>query len=362
MVFTLKPVPRKHCYQQKELDSAVKSIRSKKNILILGPDKIGKSSFLLQAGKKLKSKQFTPALFSAENCITLESYIKKNLLRLMTAYEDVFSRPNELFAFSLIELDKKISALKLSENTKNALKLLLVFQNDPKTDIEDVVKTFFEFPSLLAKETKTTPVIMIDDAHQLSSLKSGKTSLSLLFDIMQDMEYLIFVISSHSMRLEGFEQISLSPFSIDDTGKFLADNDVKLDEQALNTLHNVSGGFPFYINLFGRLIACTGKTSDASINEIVSDSLSNELHMYFSEKLKLLSPKELPILFCMAQHGVNSPSRISRLINYSQTNIRRFLSIMEEKGFVSLKERGVFEIDDPVFRRWLELQSREIQL
>jgi hypothetical protein len=357
-VFTLKPVHREHCYWQQELDSAIKSIRSKKNLLILGPDKIGKSSFLLHIQKKIGSKSLTPAIFSADNCITLESYIKKNLLSLMKAYEDIFTRPKDLFSFPIIELDKKISALKLSENTKNALKLLLVFQNDPKTDIEDVVKTFFEFPSLLAKETKTTPIIMIDDAHHLQNLKADKISLSLFFDILPELKDTLFVITSHSLKLEGFEQVILSPFSIDATKEFLAGNNVKLDEQALNTLQNVVEGFPFYINFFGRQIACTGKTNDASLNELVSDSLSNELHMYFSEKLKLLSPKELPILFCMAQHNVNTPSRISRLINYSQTNIRRFLSIMEEKGFVSLKERGVFEINDPVFRRWLEIQSR----
>jgi len=59
----------------------------------------------------------------------------------------------------------------------------------------------------------------------------------------------------------------------------------------------------------------------------------------------------------MAEHKVNTPSRISKLLNYSQTNVRRFLSIMEEKGFVVLKERGVFEIHDPVFRKWLEKQK-----
>jgi DeoR/GlpR family transcriptional regulator of sugar metabolism len=61
----------------------------------------------------------------------------------------------------------------------------------------------------------------------------------------------------------------------------------------------------------------------------------------------------------MAEHNVNTPSRISKLLDYSQTNVRRFLSIMDEKGFVTLKERGVFEINDPLFRRWLEKEARK---
>ena len=117
-------------------------------------------------------------------------------------------------------------------------------------------------------------------------------------------------------------------------------------------------GVPFYLNFFARFISMTGVNDSDSIKGMLDDFLSNELGLYFAERLKLLSPKELPIMFCMAEHKVHTPSRISKLLNYSQTNVRRFLSIMEEKGFVTLKERGVFEIHDPVFRLWLERQSR----
>ena len=61
----------------------------------------------------------------------------------------------------------------------------------------------------------------------------------------------------------------------------------------------------------------------------------------------------------MAEHDVYTPSKISKIINYSQTNIRRFLSIMEEKGFVVNTQRGVFAIIDPVFKKWIKNKVKE---
>lgn len=360
MAFTLKPVLSKYCYSQQELDSALKSIKSRKNILILGPEKMGKSSFLLQISEKLSSsKSHTQVIFSAENCITLESYIKKNLLRILEAYKDIFPDPAALISASILELDKLVSGLKISESAKQCLKLLIIFENDPKTSMDDVVKHLFTFPSILSKDLKTTAVVMIDDADLLQTLKSDKTSLSLFFDLYKSLHDTVFVLaSSRRLPIEGFTEISLKPMSIDDMRNLLKDHELELDERALTTVYNFGEGVPFYINYLGRMIQNSGKRDSHSMNELIDGSLSNELHFYFSEKLKSLSPKELPILFCMAEHGVNSPSRISKLLNYSQTNVRRFLSIMAEKGFVTLKERGVFEIHDPVFRKWLEVQSR----
>ncbi len=361
MVFTLKAVTRETCYAQPELDSALKSIKAKKNLLILAPEKFGKSSFLLYISEQLKdAKQYVPTLLSAEGCITLQSYLKKNLLKILKSSPEMFGEsPEELLSLSLLELDKRIAELNVSDDLKQSLKLLFLFEHDDKIGIEEVVRTFFSFPSLLAKETKTTPVIMVDDAELLSGMKHDKTSLSLLFEMLDAMEDPVFVFASaYALPVEGIEEIRLNPFSIDSAREFFRQGKLELDEATLSTVHNITEGVPFYLNFMARLISTQGAKDPDAVKALLDDVLSNELHLYFSEKLKLLSPKELPILFCMAEHDVNTPSRISKILNYSQTNVRRFLSIMEEKGFVTLKDRGVFEINDPIFRRWLEVQAK----
>ncbi|MFH1064081.1 MAG: hypothetical protein V1729_03305 [Candidatus Woesearchaeota archaeon] len=361
MEFTLKAVTRETCYSQHELDSAIKSVKAKKNILILAPDKFGKSSFLLKLSEKIEeTKQYLPILLSAQGCITLQAYIRKNLTKMLKVVPELFGAdPEELFSLSLIDIDKRVSALNAGDAVKQSLKLLLMFEHDSKIEIEEVVRTFFSFPSLLAKDAKKTAVIMIDDAERLSDIKSDKTSLAMIFDMFDTMEDSVWVFtSSRALPIKDIEELRLSPLSIDSARQFFKEGKLELDEATLSTIHNMTEGVPFYLNFMARLISGSGSVDSDAVKAMLDDVLGNELHLYFSERIKLLSPKELPILFCMAEHDVNTPSRISKILNYSQTNVRRFLSIMEEKGFVTLKDRGVFEINDPIFRRWLETQAK----
>jgi hypothetical protein len=320
---------------------------------------MGKSSFLLSLAAQLDPK-FVPVIFSADACLSVDAYIKRNLLNTLAAFPDLVGKaPKELFSLSIIDIDTRISSLKLSDAAKQSLKLLLVYSHDPKSDIESVIRSLFSLPALLAAESKSAAVLLIDDADSLMYLKSGEASLSIIFDELSKIDNTIFVFTSSKSLSIDAEIIDLKPFPIDSVRKFLAANKLDLNESALSTLYNLTQGHPFYLNLFCRMISHSAARDSAAINAIVEDSLDNELGLYYSERIKHLSPKELPILFCMAEHNVNTPSRISKLLDYSQTNVRRFLSIMAEKGFVTLKERGIFEINDPVFRRWLEVQSRK---
>ncbi|MBW2965460.1 hypothetical protein KY363_08440, partial [Candidatus Woesearchaeota archaeon] len=360
-MFSLQAITRERCYLQQELDRAVKSVKAKKSIIILGPEKMGKSSFMLHVSSNLPNN-FTPIIVSAEGCVTINDFVRRNLGGIFSAFSGLFGKDaKELLSLSFLDADRRISVLKLSDEAKQKLKLLLFFENDPKISLEEVIAAFFDLPKVLASEAKSAACVFVDDAHLLAGIKSDKTSLSSYLDLLKsgtDRESVFVVSSSLPMQLGGFEEIHLRPLTIDSARQLMADNALEMDEPAITTLYNITEGVPFYLNFFGRILSMSGVKDHAGIEKMVSSSLENELHMYYSEKVKLLSPKELPILFCMAEHRVNTPSRIGKLLNYSQTNVRRFLSIMEEKGFVTLKDRGVFEIHDPVFRRWLEGQSR----
>jgi len=353
-VFSLRPQADATCYSQSQLDNIIKNIKAKKNTLVLGPEKIGKSTFLLHMGSKLE-KTCSPILYTAANTIDLKSYIRHNLLSILKAYKDIFPEPKSLTTLSILELDNAIAQLKLSDTAKQSLKILLLYESDPNIKIEDVLKHLFTLPQLLSDNA----VLLIDDAELLPNIKSDKVSASYLFELLKQgsIDAPVVMASSFRQQIEGFEELSLAPLDIDNTRALIQEQGLSLDEKALTTLYNFAEGVPYYMNYFGRMMKYMGRSDSESIKSLMDDSLSNDLHFYFTEKLKTLSPKELPILFCMAEHDVNTPSRISKLLNYSQTNVRRFLSIMEEKGFVTLKERGVFIINDPVFRRWIKQRS-----
>jgi hypothetical protein len=357
--FSLQPTKGSICYFQSELDSALKAIKAKKNLLIIGHEKSGKSSFLHHIKESLVHP-FVPIIFSSDLCTDLDTYIRANICNILSAYPESFGSADDLFSLSFIELDKRFSSLKVSEKIKQVLKMLLLYTHDPKISIDEVIRDFLLLPSMIAADTKTTAVVMMDDIDSVRMLKSDRgVSDSMMGIIGKPVEHVVFVASSsRKLQLEGFNEMFLPNYSIESARKFFKDNKIELGEPALNTIYNITEGSPFYLNFFARMISKSGAKDSAAITVLLDDALDNELHIYFSERLKQLSPKELPILFCMAEHKVNTPSRISKLLDYSQTNVRRFLSIMEEKGFVTLAERGVFEIHDPVFRRWLEIQSR----
>ncbi len=364
MVFSLKPILKEQKSWQQELESVVKSLKSKKNVLIVGHEKLGKSSFLLSLHARLaQQKSFVPVLLSSERCIDLFSYVKNNLANILSCFSQSLgsSGASDIFSLSVIEIDNRISGMKISDEAKQHLKLLLFFGHDPKITIESVLSSFFELPELLAKESKSTCVFIIDDVDRLRDLKHEAVSGNFFFEWLnskQSRDSLFVLSSSIKMELSGFDELELKPLALESAREFFIESGLKLSEPALSAIYNITEGVPFYLNFMARLVSKTSANDVVAINSLFDDALSNELNMCFSEKLKLLSPKELPILICMAEHKVNTPSRISKLLNYSQTNVRRFLSIMEEKGFVTLKERGVFEIHDPVFRRWLETNSR----
>lgn len=77
------------------------------------------------------------------------------------------------------------------------------------------------------------------------------------------------------------------------------------------------------------------------------------LDLLFKERLKRLSTKELQILTCMARNNLHTPAEVAKKIDYVQTSTRRFMAIMEEKGFLELQSRGRFSIIDKELERWL---------
>lgn len=341
-MFSLLPKQRDGSFKS-AIDASLKLLKSKKSVSVLGTDKSGKSSFLFTLSETL-TDSYVPIFFSMKH--DLISYVKKNTLAVLSAFE--ITNAKEFFSLPLLELDKKLSELNLSNETLTSLKTLLLFEHDPHAVVEDVLKQLVQLPALLATTKKKTAVLLVDDADQLTGLKSEKISAEMILE-----QEGLFVITSHK-PITNFSTIELKNLDIEEVRDYATKAELKLEEATLTALYNSTLGNVYYVNYFLRQMKLTGRT----IGTVIEDSLENELGVYFNEKLKRLSPKELPILFCMAEHSVNTPSRISKLLNYSQTNVRRFLSIMEEKGFVTLRERGVFEINDPIMKKWLQSQTK----
>ncbi len=90
-----------------------------------------------------------------------------------------------------------------------------------------------------------------------------------------------------------------------------------------------------------------------------SDSSSWIFDLLFKEKLNRLSSKEKLILESMIRWGLHTPAEVSEKIDYVSTSVRRFMALMEEKGFLELRSRGYFEIMDKELEKWLKKRVRK---
>jgi DNA-binding CsgD family transcriptional regulator len=275
-------------------------------------------------------------------------------------------------------LDKILRDTKISDDLRNSILLLLTFEREKNIDTTSLLETAFSLPEKIAKETGCRAVLLLDEFTRLSDFSESQelkeNILSTIRTVHEKQEHTIYIISASNQK--ELDALTLEPnspfyhrfvfkqlknFSIEATKELYEKNlDKKITKEALEIVHAFTQGSPFYLNFIGRMLkAVEGNTVSAeSAQKVINEFLSQEGEIIFREKVKQLSAKEKEILSCMAKNDVTTPSEIGRLMNYSQTNVRRFLSILEEKGVVVNTSRGVFVFYDSIFKRWMK--EREV--
>jgi uncharacterized membrane protein len=336
---------------EQQLADAMKAVKAKENFSVYSCEKGGKTNFLSALQERiLQTKQYMPFLLNTRKTSTIKEFVKKNTLALIEEHKLLGGK--NIYALSLVEADKLIAASDLRDETKSCIRNLVMYDHDSSAKTSDALDAFFTLISSLAKEHKSIAVLLLDDLEALEALKDERSTSEEVIKRLESPDESVVVIATRRRR-EG-KRIDLGQVSIDEARRFT--HALVLDEAALSALHNLTAGNVLYLSIFTKALQRGGARNADGINALAEEMLSNELGLYFSEKMKQLSPKENLILNCMAEHDVNTPARISKILDYPQTAVRRFLAIMEEKGFVELKERGVFEIHDQLFKKWLTIE------
>ncbi|HII72170.1 TPA: ATP-binding protein [Candidatus Woesearchaeota archaeon] len=317
--------------RETEMTKVVSAVKKSQKVFLYGIDGIGKTTVLSEAMKRLPKNTVAAYFsFSMLDTLTADEFLERFGKSLLGAYEERLGLGDidELYGLSIVDLDIHLKNCRLSNTVKEKLKVSVASGQQKKKDHKGCLAALLQLADLLAAETGTRCAIMFDDIQVVSGIREGLDSSGIMGAVENS-----FSLHSHTSLvmagtrmpagfssdfLVGIERIGLSPLTKTEAGK---DYDYHL-------------GIPLYMRL--------GKGAMQAIG------------LLFSERLNRLSTKERIILFTMAKASVNTPSTIAKEIDYSQTSVRRFLTIMEEKGFVSLKARGRFEIDDPVFERWLK--------
>jgi uncharacterized protein len=400
VAFTLLPaIGRDFIGRKSEVDRLVSLIlkptdllyEEKKGIALLGKRNVGKTSVLKKI-INLVEKEGIFCLYVSLDDLTdnsQQNFVKRVVILILNTYKSKLGfefNVEDLFNTPMGMLDSLLKNLKrgLSEELIINLKLLLTFDREKKVDMNSVFIAMFSLFDMLAKETKTKLLLVIDEFCGLRNLKDGVDS-NLLFEkfksaVLKYENTLLLVADSNKPAceelllrqgsiFEGFFHVEdISSFSKEHIQKTLEKNSgKKIPENALELILDFTGGIPFYVQFIGRMLGRHGFVSANSfdqkiVSEVIQDFLEQEANILFREQMNRLSNKEKLILVCMIEQDLNTPSSISKEINYSQTNVRRFLSIMEEKELVVNTKRGVFEIQDNVFKLWVKnLINKEVK-
>lgn len=302
-----------------EIAKLVSRVKKSQDTLLYGMEGIGKTAVVEEVMKRLP-KSTLPVYFSFSdlNVFTGDELLLELGKSVLKSFDLGLGNVDDLYEMSIVDIDVHLRGSKLSPAVKEKLKFVLTNHKQKIRAYNSALTALINLMDLLASELSVKCLLVLEDLHLISGIKEGLDSVGIrkVMGLFPSFSHTTFLFTSEKNLewsvLKGFERVELKA----------------LDQKGWHH------GIPRYMAL--------GKEAKPV------------LELYFSERLKRLSNKERQILFAMVKARVNTPAEISKKIEYSQTSIRRFLTIMEEKGFVKLKKRGYFELNDPVFEEWLE--------
>ncbi|MBI5398285.1 hypothetical protein HZB03_02365 [Candidatus Woesearchaeota archaeon] len=387
MVWGLLPVTGKDFINRTaEIDDILRALKDpgiRIGYAISAPVGTGKTSLLQELARRLALEQrVIPIYFSLQSLsdVTLENFVKRFVIAILQASESKLKLRHDakdLMESPLTILDKLLRDARISDELREAIILLVTFEREKRVDKHGLVEAVFDLPEKIAKETDSRCVFLLDEFTLLADLKPTDERLFDIFSLIRSVHEkhqrcVLVVTSSNQKAIDSITLASDAPFyhqfmlkhlknfSREATKQLYEKNlDKRINDAALKEIFDFTQGSPFYLQFLGRMLkgAATPNVTEDVAKNAIEEFLHQEGEMIFREKVKQLSAKERLILSCMAQHGVKTPSEIGKIMNYSQTNVRRFLAILEEKGVLVNTSRGVFVFEDLIFKRWLAQQG-----
>ena len=379
MTFTLRPTCGQDFVGREELINEMILTLSSKDIqmgfALYGRRRIGKSSIFLELARKLQKKRgIVPVYFSLWNLVefTVEEFVQEFSSAILEAYKHKISlktKAKEAFGLPLKFLQSMLETLKVSIALREEISIILTLKKE-KRSINELISSVFNLAENLAKETNTRCVLFIDEFPSFVELKgeTGENLVKKIRTICETQHHTVLNITG-SVR-KTLELVALAPTSAfykqfimkkvsglerKEVKMLLEKNlKVKLSDEIVKEVYNFTHGIPFYIHFIGRQIKQSSCLDLETVKNGIAQFLNEEGDLFFKEEFNRLSPKEQTIVVAMIRHNLNNLSEIAKVLNEPTGTISQFLSYLEEKGVVIKLERGIYQLDDPVFQYWVD--------
>ncbi len=325
----------------------------RRNLAILGPLNIGKTSLILKYIHHVMGKDIFPIYLNLE-----DGFFTDNFLGFIFFFLNKFTN-NEITDLNSV-----------SEALKGRFGYLKKFVDDleeyyKRSDYTRVLQHVLKLDKIIYHHLKLRCVYIIDEFFNLEKLRIGSWIKLLRENIMFNSNSLFILISSEveraksilhsefSLLFGNFEILELKKLSYSEAIDFISHRVITADRKILNNLIFLTAGHPLYLDILTGWIQDNLKTLDRNglliaIRENVLDN-KGFLYRYFQEKLKFSLPYK------------ENKEYLWFLLEVAKGNIRR--KELEEKLKPSLfncslnghleKSGSFYRLKDPLFRLWL---------
>jgi hypothetical protein len=341
------------------------------NIAVVGEWGIGKTSML----KKFESLALTSGKLRAftafieltpATCANFNSFI----VRVRDEIERSFMVSD---APLLLRLKKKlIPEWRLKTISYGITLEFKERERSPVTVFEDSLRDLWK---TLEKCNIDTALLLFDDMHYVA-----EKCPDILYDIRGIFQKLAMDGCNFSMAISGkeslffmakefaepftrfFDRFKLEKFGYEDTKKAilkpmeLSGCSIKTDEEAIQKIHNLTEGHPYFIHFIMQDLIDAGRNIDASALDAVYPNIAKHLaREKFDGDFGVAGESERRVLFALAACKENVVP-ISK-INVRVSNPRRDIIRLVDKNLVIRSDRGEYSLYHPLFKNYLNEKS-----
>lgn len=344
-------------------------------LALIGPRKVGKTSLLLEAARQseevavvmVDAMERAPPTVEMFRTLTLRA-LDALLAERLGASLERRARDPQRFRRLLYGLDG------FSADLRTELDRLAT---EPATP--EALFAWLSLPEEVASQIGRRLVVAIDEVQELAQLQSRTfdpfPTLRAAWQHHQHVAYIIsgsapsalrtLVTDRHSPFFQHFHIVDVGPFEEPDSVQLLvseAPPDRPIPPELATTVHDVTGGHPFYLQLFGEALVSSPPPYDsASLKPILQDevfSRTGRLGLFFAGEYQRLvgrASTAAATLQAVAEHGPTRLTDVAAAIGASTASTARYLQRLGDG--VQRSHDGRYTIPDPLFRLWLRWRS-----
>lgn len=375
MAFTLVPVYKDNFVDReeliKELYSELQNKDSNTGYALFGKRRVGKTSIFRELYWRLaERKDIVPIYFSIWDLIEFSviEFCRKLSVTILEAYRPCLGlkyRIKELLKTPVTMLGQILNRAQMKIAYKE---LEFILNLNKKTDYDLIVQNTLTMPERLSKDLKC--VLFMDEFPSIIDLKVnnsaiGESIIRKIRTISEEWERTALCISGSIRSTMNMAVLSASspfyrqlivkeikPLDFNGTREIILKNLNDISDESIQEIYSFSNGIPFYIHFIGKMLEKRRSVDITDVQKVENEFLEEEGNIIFKEEFDKLSSKEKLIILAIAR-GAQTPKSISEKVPDMVSNINRFLTYINQKGFINKEKKGVYRIDDPVFSKWL---------